>query len=178
MSDSDSTTPLKVCTKCGRSLPATREFFHYHSQLSSGLQPACKDCRRAAARRWQHANKERHAATNRAWQRANLDKCREANRKCYRANPKKKLAAVHAYQARKSGNGGTHTQTDVQTQYKRQKARCFYCHKPLGEQYDIDHVVPLALGGSNGPENLVVACPLCNGRKHAKHPMDFAGILF
>lgn len=44
--------------------------------------------------------------------------------------------------------------------------------------YHVDHVVPISLGGSDGPENLVLTCPNCNHRKHAKHPMDFAGVLF
>jgi hypothetical protein len=35
----------------------------------------------------------------------------------------------------------------------------------------IDHVVPVALGGSNDPSNLTVACPDCNGRKGAI-PLD------
>jgi len=38
--------------------------------------------------------------------------------------------------------------------------------------------MPVILGGSNGPANIVAACPHCNQRKAAKHPMDFAGILF
>jgi 5-methylcytosine-specific restriction endonuclease McrA len=33
------------------------------------------------------------------------------------------------------------------------------------------------LGGSNGPENIVIACPHCNQSKNAKHPMDFCGRL-
>lgn len=41
----------------------------------------------------------------------------------------------------------------------------------------IDHVWPLSKGGSNGPENLVLACAECNLRKSAKTPMEFAGVL-
>jgi len=44
--------------------------------------------------------------------------------------------------------------------------------------YHVDHVTPLVLDGSNGPENFVIACAACNLCKGAKHPMDFAGILF
>jgi 5-methylcytosine-specific restriction endonuclease McrA len=36
-------------------------------------------------------------------------------------------------------------------------------------------VVPLVLGGGNGPENIVVCCPNCNLKKHSKHPMEFCG---
>jgi 5-methylcytosine-specific restriction endonuclease McrA len=87
-------------------------------------------------------------------------------------------ARVLAYRARKRAAGPAFTPDDVTAQHNRQKGKCFYCGKSLNGVYDIDHVMPLALGGSNGPENIVLACPHCNGSKHAKHPMDFAGILF
>lgn len=74
-------------------------------------------------------------------------------------------------------NGGTHTAKDVAAQYERQQGKCFYCDQEVGDRYHVDHVVPLLLGGSNGPENLVIACPECNIRKSAKHPMDFCGRL-
>jgi 5-methylcytosine-specific restriction endonuclease McrA len=43
--------------------------------------------------------------------------------------------------------------------------------------YHVDHVTPLALEGSDGPENIVLACSHCNQSKGAKHPMDFAGVM-
>jgi len=47
----------------------------------------------------------------------------------------------------------------------------------LGGDYHVDHRVPIARGGSNGPENLVIACPDCNRRKNAQMPHEFAGRL-
>jgi 5-methylcytosine-specific restriction endonuclease McrA len=46
--------------------------------------------------------------------------------------------------------------------------RCAYCGK-LDEVSDlqIDHVVPVALGGTNDIANLVAACRLCNQGKGA-----------
>jgi 5-methylcytosine-specific restriction endonuclease McrA len=87
------------------------------------------------------------------------------------------LAKEHRRRALKRGNGGTHTAADISSQFTRQKGLCFYCHEKL-LAYHVDHVMPLVRGGSNGPENLVIACPSCNMRKNARHPMDFAGVLF
>ena len=97
---------------------------------------------------------------------------------CYGANGSLKYAIyARNRKARKVANGGTHTAQDVRDQYDRQKGKCFYCHIKVGDRYHVDHVVPLMLGGSDGPENLVIACVPCNAKKSYKHPMDFAGIL-
>lgn len=46
---------------------------------------------------------------------------------------------------------------------KRDGLRCQYCGKPLTEEEaTVDHVIPLAAGGTNGSSNLVVACEECN----------------
>lgn len=54
--------------------------------------------------------------------------------------------------------------------------RCGYC---LGEQryifapLEIDHILPVALGGTDDEENLWLACHLCNSRKGMKtHGID------
>jgi 5-methylcytosine-specific restriction endonuclease McrA len=79
---------------------------------------------------------------------------------------------------------GTHTAEDIAAQYERQRGKCYWrhanqdCWVTLEDGYHVDHVTPLILGGGNGPENLVIACPRCNHRKNAKHPMDFAGQMF
>jgi 5-methylcytosine-specific restriction endonuclease McrA len=90
------------------------------------------------------------------------------------------VARAHSrnYRARKRSAVGSHTAADLRSQYCRQKGHCFYCKTRLGDSYHAEHVMPLVLGGSNGPENIVAACPTCNLSKNAKHPMDFAGLLF
>lgn len=40
---------------------------------------------------------------------------------------------------------------------------CYYCKEPYGAF--VDHIVPAAKGGTNGLENLTVACLSCNMRK-------------
>jgi hypothetical protein len=48
--------------------------------------------------------------------------------------------------------------------WRRDRGSCRYCGEP-GEA--IDHVVPVAMGGGNRMENLVLACTPCNTRKGA-----------
>lgn len=52
---------------------------------------------------------------------------------------------------------------------------CYYCGVPasLGlKQLHVDHVVPVAHGGTNDPWNLVAACWDCNAGKTNGHPTD------
>ena len=49
----------------------------------------------------------------------------------------------------------------------RDGARCRYCGTEQGP-FHIDHIVPVARGGSDNPDNLGVACKPCNLSKGAK----------
>jgi len=122
-------------------------------------------------------NKEYIAARMAAYRADNKERI-AAQRAAYQAaHPEKGNARTRNRLARIVGNGGTHAAVDIQAQYDRQKGRCYYCDTLVGDDYHVDHVIPLILGGSNGPDNLVVACPTCNTSKGAKHPMDYAGML-
>jgi 5-methylcytosine-specific restriction endonuclease McrA len=83
-----------------------------------------------------------------------------------------------AKNALRRGAAGSFTSADIEAQRSRQRERCFWCGKRLTESFHVDHVVPISRGGSNNPANLVISCPSCNWQKSAKHPMDFAGIMF
>ena len=52
--------------------------------------------------------------------------------------------------------------------------RCVYCGLGLDlERATLDHVHPLARGGTHAPGNLVVACAPCNRRKGDMLPHEF-----
>jgi 5-methylcytosine-specific restriction endonuclease McrA len=119
------------------------------------------------------------------WRESNPDKVKELRRVYKEENQEAILARVRTQKARRRAAAGIHTGADIATQYRRQKGRCYWgrvlnptCAVTLSSGYHVDHVIPIAAGGSNGPENLVLACPDCNLRKGAKHPMDFAGVMF
>lgn len=51
--------------------------------------------------------------------------------------------------------------------------KCFYCCVSLTmESVTMDHVMPLAKGGSNSRSNLVAACAPCNSFKSNRYPTD------
>lgn len=82
-----------------------------------------------------------------------------------------------AYKARRKGAEGTFTAEDVNAQMRLQAGCCFWCHKNLATTFHIDHLIPLKQGGSNWPDNLVMACVPCNTSRKAKMPDEFREFL-
>lgn len=69
--------------------------------------------------------------------------------------------------ARRSANH--HTPDDIRDLFVMYEGRCAYCLQDLNELgYHVDHVQPLSRGGSNGPENILLACHDCNLNKGDK----------
>lgn len=55
--------------------------------------------------------------------------------------------------------------------FKRDNYQCKSCGKTAQQiQLNVDHIIPLAQGGSNDISNLQTLCKLCNQRK--KHDID------
>ena len=54
--------------------------------------------------------------------------------------------------------------------FERCEGKCAYCAGQLlyNDPWHIDHIVPLAKGGSNDESNLTLACALCNVKKRDK----------
>ncbi len=73
--------PMKTCTKCGETFPATTEWFLRHKGGKFGLHGQRKTCLREQARK-------RHAENPKE----NTEKTREAARKRYAKNPEKTRA--------------------------------------------------------------------------------------
>lgn len=202
----------KTCYTCGKSLPATADYFQRDSQKSDGFRPSCKECRSAKRReryandeelriknrermaQWVEENPERHKANSRRnylknresrieysrqWREENPEKYRKHNKdnwKREKTNPdliEAHNARVRNRRAKLKGNGGTHTVEELQERIEEQGYMCFYCSHPLEDNYEVDHYVPIAKGGSNDINNLVISCQFCNRSKGDKDPEDF-----
>lgn len=150
----------------------------------------CSECVRLASLRWKHAHVERsrelarrwgreNPETKLDWFRRNRDRQRAANRRYYEKNwaamVERGKACERKRRAVKRGCSGSHTIADLRAIMKLQKQRCAYCRADLRRvKRHLDHIVPLALGGSNGRENLQYLCAPCNLSKGAKDPAQFA----
>lgn len=125
-------------------------------------------------RRWRKANPKKKYEHAKAYVKAHPDRVRAYHRKWTKNNPGKVKAKADQYRAKKKA-GGKYTDEDVKRLYKAQKGKCYYCGKKVGKDYTIDHVIPLNRGGSNTPENIVIACRHCNCSKQDKLPHEWSG---
>ena len=57
----------------------------------------------------------------------------------------------------------------------RDGGKCFWCKKELlPEEVEIDHHMPVALGGNSHIDNLTLVCKPCNSSKRDLHPRRYA----
>ena len=126
------------------------------------------------SRKHYKSNREKELGRMRKWQKANSEKILENNRKWAKANPEKIKARDHNRRARIKGNGGKLSPNIVQTLLAFQKGKCACCGKSLKRGHHLDHIMPIALGGTNTDNNIQLLTPKCNLRKSAKHPDDWA----
>jgi 5-methylcytosine-specific restriction endonuclease McrA len=179
---------IKVCTKCGKTLPATLEFFGPHTSSRYGLNPRCRPCARADGLLWYAENTDKALECARCYREENRELLREKAREHYWENPERGRAAAlgwqknnpdhhralnRNYKARKRQNGGRHTGEEILALMRKQNSECFYCGVDISAIYHADHFIPLAKGGANGIDNIVLSCPDCNLRKQDKHPIAF-----
>lgn len=87
----------------------------------------------------------------------------------------REVVAMHSRNRRAivKNSAGSHTAGDIQWLLNQQRYQCAVCKKNIRGCYHVDHIEPLAKGGSNDKSNLQVLCPTCNNQKHASDPVDF-----
>lgn len=163
----------RICSKCGEEKLDTAEFFPRGGRNSDYLYSQCKTCRKAYSAAYRETRREEAAATTRAWRKNNPERALEAGRSWAVRHPDSIKVSRAKIRAKRKKAEGVHTTADIQAQYARQHGKCYYCGEKVGDDYHVDHIVPLSRGGTNWPDNLVIACPSCNISKNAKLPHEW-----
>lgn len=132
---------------------------------------AAKEKSRKAARYAANATEEKIKKAARYA--ANPDAARATASAWAKANPAARRIHKQNRRARKADNGGVLTKNLSEKLFTLQKGKCACCKQPLGTKYQLDHIMPLALGGPNTDDNIQLLHQRCNGQKHAKHPIEF-----
>lgn len=147
-------------------------------EISSAWKLANPERAKELVNAWRSKNHEKVKSYRSSWRNSNKEKANAATAAWRKINPEK--AAIHARnrRGRKISAGGLHTAKDVRAIFTAQRGLCANCKEKLFEsgknKYHVDHIIPLALGGSNWPSNLQCLCPPCNLSKGAKHPDEWA----
>lgn len=129
----------------------------------------------AQAKEWRAENPDVARSSAKSWRDKNPERVQWQNQKWPKENPEARRAIHSRRKARKLGDSGPpYSGADVKELLKKQGGKCAYCAVRLKGKYHVDHVMPLALGGSNSKSNIQITCPDCNLKKHALHPIDFA----
>lgn len=107
---------------------------------------------------WRFNNKEKMSASNAAWR---------------KVNPEARRIIQQNRTAKQRANGGTLSKGIIAKLFDLQGGKCPCCREPLGDNYHLDHIIPIALGGANSDDNVQLLRQRCNNEKYNKHPVDF-----
>jgi 5-methylcytosine-specific restriction endonuclease McrA len=195
------------CRKCDTLYPATREYFYWNStqnRLYASCK-SCHYARTrnwqrnnwefwlGLNRQWAIAHPDKIILSQHNWKQNHPDTYRASIvRGIQRAIEWKQAHPEQAKAIAKKGKAkrrateynapGSHTAADIRLQIaaqtdKRGCLHCWWCGCKIEGSYHLDHKHPLAKGGSNGADNLVISCPVCNLSKNSKTPAEWAGRL-
>jgi len=125
---------------------------------------------------WNIENREHKRDTDLIWKEENREHLAAYWAWWARTHPENMAAKHHKRRARKLGSTEHFTAQDVTRITEAQGRACAYCWAPIVPRTRaMDHFIPLARDGSNGPHNIVATCRPCNSRKSSRHPTQFIG---
>lgn len=142
-----------------------------------GYRKKQRDKESRKAERLKESNPEKYRKKLREKQRRHRERHPEihaARKMVYRfLNPEKGVLQTQLRRARKAKVGGKLSRDIKAVLMEKQRGKCACCGTDVKETAQLDHIVPLALGGPHIDSNIQLLCPFCNGSKHARHPIDF-----
>ena len=185
---------MKFCIKCqvvterdisGRCKPCRsvysakhyKENIHKERERSAMNRHAnldkARDRERRSSAKYYALNADLVRERQSTYRNSNREMLRERMSKWKRKNPEKVRINWQNRRAMKVVNGGRLSACLADKLLKLQRGKCACCGLSLGNNYHLDHIMPLALGGTNTDDNIQLLRSECNMQKNAKHPVDF-----
>lgn len=173
-------TVFKICSKCQRPKVRSCRFFYRTSCNADGLAGHCKDCEKLRRAMYYKKNRKREIDCAKRWQADNPEAKRQADCRYNRRHSAKHVARVRAWcqqnpekariLARKRDATRRARVLDAFVEhvdpilvYERSGGYCGICGKEVSmENFHVDHIIPLACGGTHEYANTQAAHPRCN----------------
>lgn len=166
---------LLVCKWCGIEQPIDE--FTFENKAENRRKHYCKACNQKRLQKYYSENRAKLLNQKKQNYRADKPKYLEKSRQYRKSNPDKVKASMATWinnnpDAIKRNNkkrkavtrGASAKYISVKEIQKLSTAPCFYCGST--EDIQIDHVVPIARGGTHSIGNLISACKNCNSSKN------------
>ena len=96
------------------------------------------------------------------------EQCDSSTRKSHELHREKRVINNRARRARMLGSDGNFTPEEWQGLLDKYNHKCLCCGK-TNINLTVDHVLPIAKGGSNYISNIQPLCRSCNCKKHANY---------
>lgn len=168
---------MKPCIKCGASdRYASGDCRPCAIKRATAYVEKNKEWRKAYRAEYYAKDKKSAITATRKWCIENREHCNIYSR-AYLAKRRAQNPEIYRIYTlnRKYRIAGGKLSPDIAAKlFKRQRGKCACgCSQPLGNNFHRDHIMPLALGGTNTDDNIQLLRQRCNNQKHAKHPVDF-----
>lgn len=128
---------IKTCTKCGKQLPATTEYFHKKKNGKYGLHAICKKCIKEYNKQRFESNRDEILQKNREYNHSNKEKIKEHNKRYYNENKDKKKELSKKYREENKEKMREY----YKNYYENNKERLQIYNK----EYRIEHAVELSM---------------------------------
>lgn len=193
---------MKACTKCAQMKPSAEFNKHrgrldglqpyckacsrahsiqYHvnnrdkcKALQAKYRADHREAYRARAKKWRVDHNQEKRIYDAKYYADHPDECKSRMATWKSTNPEAQRVININRRARKAKTPGRLSSDIAERLFKLQRGKCVCgCRQPLGNNYHRDHIMPLALGGTNTDDNIQLLRQQCNNQKHAKHPIEF-----
>lgn len=180
----------KICTRCKRELPATKDYFYAKKMGKYDLDSRCKQC----VYKYAQENKERESERKRKWYEKNKELCKERAKNHYYSNHQQQLDLRRKYREKNKKT----IKEQIKEHYEKNKQdyimrarkrhheikglpatltqkqwgkckdyfdnKCAYCGKEVGKLQK-EHFISIQKGGEFTINNIIPSCISCNNSK-------------
>lgn len=137
----------------------------------------------AGKRRYWQANLEKDVAYKKIYREKHREELAQNKRRYEAENPEKGVLRGYRRRSRLERASGWFTKEDLAFLYELQEGRCCWCGcemvnrlidntAPRKLKFTVDHINPVARGGSNWWWNLVLACDRCNISRNSRRALS------